>query len=127
MLEHCDKLFTISDIYNYVEIWRQVHANNILAIIEEIFQDTDVNVSTLVLTEDEACLDSVDLPQTWIDIRDDTDIPDLLLDSAVAENIDAELSCLDKSDNSYQNIDDVLEPFTSKRICLDLSANDGKL
>ena len=69
----------------------------------------------------------VDLPQTWIDIRDDTDIPDLLLDSAVAENIDAELSCLDKSDNSYQNIDDVLEPFTSKRICLDLSANDGKL
>ena len=41
--------------YNYVEIWRQVHANNILAIIEEIFQDTDVNVSTLVLTEDEAC------------------------------------------------------------------------
>ena len=69
----------------------------------------------------------VDLPQTWIDIRDDTDIPDLLLDSAVAENIDAEVSCLDKSDNSYQNIDDVLEPFTSKRICLDLSANDGKL
>ena len=53
--EHCDKLFTISDIYNYFEIWRQVHANNILAIIEEIFQDTDVNVSTLVLTEDEAC------------------------------------------------------------------------
>ena len=127
VLEHCDKLFTISDIYNYVEIWRQVHANNILAIIEEIFQDTDVNVSTLMLTEDEACLDSVDLPQTWIDIRDDTDIPDLLLDSAVAENIDAELSCLDKSDNSYQNIDDVLEPFTSNRICLDLSANDGKL
>ena len=127
MLEHCDKLLTISDIYNYVEIWRQVHANNILAIIEEIFQDTDVNVSTLVLTEDETCLDSADLLQTWVDIRDDIDIPDLLLDSAVAENIDAELSCLDKSDNCSQNIDDVLEPLTNKRICLDLSANDGKL
>ena len=80
-----------------------------------------------MFTEDETCLDSVDLPQTWVDIQDDTDIPDLLLDSAVAENIDAELSCLDKSDNSYQNIDDVLKLLTSKRICSDLSANDGKI
>ena len=72
---------------------------------------------------------SVDLPQTWVDIRDNTDIPDLLLDSAIAENIDAELSCIDKSDNCYQYIDDVLEPLTSKQICLyvDLSANYGKL
>ena len=47
VLEHCDKLF-ISDIYNYVKIWRQLHANDILAIIEEVFQDPDVDAWILL-------------------------------------------------------------------------------
>ena len=48
----------------------------IILEIEEILLDTDIDVNTLVLTENETCLDFVDLLQTWVDIQDETDIPD---------------------------------------------------
>ena len=39
VLEHCDKILTISDIMKYVEIWREVYANNILLALYEVFND----------------------------------------------------------------------------------------
>ena len=51
VLENCHRIFTFQDIKNFVEIWRKIHANNVLAIIEEVFEDTDVDISKLELTD----------------------------------------------------------------------------
>eukprot|EP00794_Sanderia_malayensis_P001046 gene1046-372_t len=64
VIENCDKIFTINDVYHYVEIWRKVHANNVLAILEETFEDTDIEIEKLQLTDDEEDSDSLGIPET---------------------------------------------------------------
>ena len=43
VLQNCDHLFTIVDIVDCVEIWRNVHANNIFNAMSEVFDDMDVS------------------------------------------------------------------------------------
>ena len=40
VLENCRRICTFEDIKNFVEIWRKIHANDVLAIIEEVLKRT---------------------------------------------------------------------------------------
>ncbi|KXJ09202.1 hypothetical protein AC249_AIPGENE14194 [Exaiptasia diaphana] len=39
IIEHCDKIFDLPDLYKYVEIWKRRHAITILKIIREVFDE----------------------------------------------------------------------------------------
>ena len=41
VLEHCHEIFTVQDVVRCVEIWNKKHANLILGIICEAFNDVD--------------------------------------------------------------------------------------
>ena len=41
VLENCDKLFSVSDVNTHVEIWKETHAQAIMDIISDVFQDID--------------------------------------------------------------------------------------
>ena len=39
VLEHCGHLFTLQDVYSFIEIWDIKHAVNILTVIDQVFGD----------------------------------------------------------------------------------------
>ena len=47
VLEKCCYVYTIDDLLEYVELWRNTHTNNIMAILAEIFDDIDANCDRL--------------------------------------------------------------------------------
>ena len=116
VLENCHRIFTFQDIKNFVEIWRKIHANNVLAIIEEVFEDTDVDISKLELTECNKEVENLGIPETWANIRDDTKIGDILLDSDLAELLDEQISILDSKIPSDDdgNVTEFLSPLVKK-------------
>ena len=65
VIDHCFKLFSITDIRNCVEIWRTQYARRILNILNEVFQD----MSDCEENDDE--FDNT-VDSEWVDIRDDT-------------------------------------------------------
>ena len=79
MLKSCNCLFTLDDIIGNVEIWRVIHANNILVALSETFKDIDIDTSNLLLSDPELQLED-ELDDQWLDIRDDSNIT-LLADS----------------------------------------------
>eukprot|EP00794_Sanderia_malayensis_P009642 gene9642-10629_t len=69
VLENCDRIFSFEDVKSLVEIWRDVHANNILIAVYETFNDFILESSDLVLFD----ADSEDeIDSEWIYIRDDS-------------------------------------------------------
>eukprot|EP00794_Sanderia_malayensis_P021152 gene21152-23232_t len=108
VIEHCDKIFTLADVKKYVEIWRNVHANNILLAIHDIFKDFDINSDDLEVIEDLEFDD--DIESDWAGIRDDTDA--LNFDSCTfLEQIEAMDISVDENEpdaDSSAVIDDIL-------------------
>ncbi|KAK3746090.1 hypothetical protein QZH41_004627 [Actinostola sp. cb2023] len=87
VVEHCDKLFSLVDIYRYVDIWHPSIANDILFVIGNIFNDIGL--------ED---IPEVDLPD---DINDwYTDIWDMGVDDTSLLEIPTEyFELLENSDS----------------------------
>ena len=52
VLQNCDHLFTIVDIVDCVEIWKNVHGNNIFNAMSEVFDDMDASNFPLLLSEE---------------------------------------------------------------------------
>ena len=49
VLNNCQHLLTLDNIYHYDEIWRKVYALNILCILSKVFCDIVVNTDSLDL------------------------------------------------------------------------------
>ena len=96
VLNNCDKLFTLSDVYSHVEIWHKVHGNNVLSILNEVFEDIDEEIGDLF---DSSLDDSVisDVNDDWVQIRDDSDLVDIW-DSNICRQLDAAGDILDNTD-----------------------------
>ena len=83
VLENCHLLFSFTDIKKYVEIWRNVYANNVLVALHEVFKDFPLEVSNLKLTMD----DEHEIIDTdWAEIRDDTSMAFDFDNSTLLEN-----------------------------------------
>eukprot|EP00794_Sanderia_malayensis_P004054 gene4054-4605_t len=70
-IEYCDRIFTLADVKKYVEVCRNVHANNILLAIDDMFKDFEINSDDLEVIEDSEFDD--DIESDWAGMRDDTD------------------------------------------------------
>ena len=83
VLEHCGHLFTLQDVYSFIEIWDIKHAVNILTLIDQVFGDI---LSPIVENSTECCEDAdiedeLDLTlHDWNDVIDD-DFMDLIFDN----------------------------------------------
>lgn len=70
VLQNCDHLFTIVDIVDCVEIWRNVLGNNIFSAMSEVFDDMDTSNFPLLLSE-ENFQDMEVIDDDWEILRDD--------------------------------------------------------
>lgn len=63
VLHNLEHLFDIKDVCNLVEIWNISHANKIIQIVSEVFQDVEFDSSSEMVDEfemDDSCL------KTWM-------------------------------------------------------------
>ena len=90
VLENCDKIFKISDVQKYVEIWKVIHAYAILGILAEVFGDID--------KEDLQACNSIDVTinvidehdSEWNDLLNDEELYNVNWDDLTSSNIFAE-------------------------------------
>ena len=61
----------MEDIFNNVEIWRTVHAKNVLSILHEVFDNCQVEFDSPC---DDASGAEVSLVIEWEEIRDDCEL-----------------------------------------------------
>ena len=47
VVENCCYVYTMDDLLEYVELWRNTHANNVMATLAEVFDDIDPNYDHL--------------------------------------------------------------------------------
>ena len=52
VLDNLHRIFSTADVYNLVEIWDRRHAQRILSIVSNVFQDINVNSDSLVAVND---------------------------------------------------------------------------
>ena len=78
-------IFTLEDILDNIEIWRIVHANNILVALSKTFNHIDIGTAELQLSDTDQEMEDELLDQ-WLDIRDDSQL-DILADSFEIEEV----------------------------------------
>ena len=110
VLKSC--LFTLDDIIGNVEIWRVIHANNILVALSETFKDIDIDTSNLLLSDPELQLED-ELDDQWLDIRDDSNIT-LLADSFQIEELDKVMEEHDTSGVNNISMNEIIDYATVK-------------
>lgn len=114
VLNNIESLFIAQDIYEYIEIWDLRHANKILQVLADTFNDTDEN------NLDKADIDDL-MDDLWVEecmslLEDDEllakatdvflqDISMLQITSLLEEN----LSNLEISDTSFAAVPDVVQ------------------
>ena len=116
VLQNCDHLFTIVDIVDCVEIWRNVHANNIFSAVSEVFDDMDASNFPLLLSE-ENFQDMEVLDDDWEIVRDDPLRGELFDNSNFEPSI---LSMMTEENSQYDsligcepdNLSGILAPIT---------------
>ncbi len=86
VLQSCHKLFNRPQLLMFVEIWREVHANDIIVVLDETFGDIETDTSDLQLTE---WTDNI-ATSTCTQWKDDAELSSFFLgDSARASCIDS--------------------------------------
>ena len=93
VLDNCHLLFDFQDIKRYIEIWRNVYANNILVALHEVFNDFSLNVSELrlIMVEENEIVN-----MDWVEISDDSLMMDFQ-NSVLLENADMTINDTDTS------------------------------
>ncbi len=83
IVDNCHKLFTVEDIVDCVEIWRQKYAIDILKQINEVFKDVDVK---LIGNFDQPFDCSASINIDWNQLRDDSTLGDIMDYQEVVDN-----------------------------------------
>ncbi|XP_022791375.1 mediator of RNA polymerase II transcription subunit 34-like isoform X1 [Stylophora pistillata] len=114
VLNNIESLFTVQDIYEYIEIWDLRHANKILQVLADTFNDTDEN------NLDKADIDDL-MDDLWVEecmsLLDDDEllakVTDVFLqDISMLQNMSLlkeNLSNLEISDTSFAAVPDVVQ------------------
>lgn len=86
VLNNAEKIFSIEDIYKYVEIWRKMHANVVMNAFQEVFNDVSEDVSVLQQFDDKVIGEESLLEhEDWINVRDDSCLHEFFSESAFVE------------------------------------------
>ena len=104
VLDNCDKIKTLSDVEDLVEVWRKEHSRGILAAIHRIFGDVDEDEIKTPECEDEEMDEHA---QEWANIRDDSELCNLLNDSDL-QHVDVHMEEIDVSGNEQRNMSSMI-------------------
>ena len=94
VVENLGKLFSLSDIYKYVEIWDKRHALKILSIVSDVFKDVnEENQSHDLLSDnnDDGNVFDDELLDEWNEILQDDEIFDMILDNLSLSQLQSSL------------------------------------
>ena len=104
VVENLGVLFSLSDIYNYVEIWDKRHALKILSIISDTFGDVNKeNQSCCLLSNDDDNIFDDELLDEQNEILQDDELFDMVVDNLSLPQLQSSL--LDEvhvSDGSFE-------------------------
>ncbi|XP_068747499.1 ATP-dependent DNA helicase Q5-like isoform X2 [Montipora capricornis] len=111
--EHCNELFSVSDICTVVEIWDMQHAFEIHAVMQEVFGDMlDIELSS----EDECSDEESDfLGNDWNDLVVDDELANMVIDNLSFSQWD------ESADESADEQLDAGVPFAALNAVLNLS------
>ena len=102
VLKNCHQIFTLEDVMSKVEIWRIIHAQNILYMLGQVFTDVDVCDWKLQLPEDDQDEDE-EMPSEWMEMRDDS-LVGLPTESSLLADIDSILDTTVDSFECHRNV-----------------------
>ena len=71
VLKNCNQIFTLEDVMSKVEVWRTIHAQNILYMLGQVFPDIDVGEMQLQFPEENQNA-ADEIPSEWMEVRDDS-------------------------------------------------------
>ena len=111
--EHCNELFSVSDICTVVEIWDMQHVFEIHAVMQEVFGDMlDIELSS----EDECSDEESDfLGSDWNDLVVDDELANMVIDNLSFSQWD------ESADESADEQADAGVPFAALNAVLNLS------
>ena len=112
ILNNAEKLFSVADIANCVEIWRSEYANSVLNIFSQVFSDIDTACDVTELIDMDVDVDDT-LDPDWMDVRDDSFVNMDSFQSSSMFETTQEASLLD-SPNSPLNISTVIKNIASE-------------
>ena len=95
VLDNCDKIKTLQHVETFVEVWRREHRRAILSAIHQVFGDVHSSELETPESEDE---DIEEFAQEWADIRDDSELCQLLSESDLLI-VDVHMEDIDQSGN----------------------------
>ena len=114
VLRHCSFLFTVKDIFNFVEIWDLSHAHKIHTIMQNVFGDMDVTNSINTMEEFSSDEEDELLPEDWNDLGLDDELAEMAMDELTLAEID------NSQDESFDNMPKDI-PFSALNALLNLS------
>ena len=103
-MDNCDKIKTLQHVETFVEVWRREPSRAILSVIQ-VFGD--VHSGELEAPEREDEEDMGEFVQEWADIRDDSELCQLLSESDLL-NVDVHMEDIDQSGNEEVNMSSVI-------------------
>lgn len=109
--QNCHSIFTLRDVSEVVEIWRQKYAVAIINILSDIFGDIDTTTE-LPAVEDEAIHEQDSILSEWGQLRDDSSL-NLMLNT-----FDLEKSCSFSEISDDQDDSHNLELHSENSQCL---------
>ncbi len=80
ILQNRAQLFNMQHIINKIELWRNIHANNVFLALNEVFDDMDKDCQPLLLSESDFEEMEV-VVEEWEEIRDDDSRAEMFDDS----------------------------------------------
>ncbi len=101
VLNNCHHLFTVAGILEHIEIWRQVHAQNVCLALHETFGDMDNDMDSMLLEEEFQECEIVD--EDWELVRDDSNLMIDLQDTMLSNLETSVENSLAQSITSEQN------------------------
>ena len=110
VLDNLHRIFSTADVYNLVEIWDRRHAQKILLIVSNVFQDINVNSDSLVAVNDTNNYEFDDeLLDEWHEFLQDDELYEMIVDNMSLSYL--ENSALEEENaNDSCNDDDVMPP-----------------
>ena len=107
VVDNCDKIKTLQHVETFVEVWRREHSWAILSVIHQVFGDVHSGELEAPEREDQ---DMEEFAQEWADIRDDSELCQLLSESDLL-NVDVHMEDIDQSGNEEVNVSSVIANF----------------
>ena len=88
VLEHCGSIFSVDDVYKFVEIWHHNHAHSIYLMLCNVFdnnEDTCItgacNLLIPTFDDDDDNVDEEDINDEWACFLDDSDLLNMALEN----------------------------------------------